>query len=58
MAFLTEPSFWRTVCTVLLVVFAASFLIGGFSVPGWGWIALILSGITFAVELTLLAAKR
>jgi hypothetical protein len=55
---LARPSFWRASSTVLLVVFAVSFLAGGFSVPGWGWIALLLSGVTFAIELLLIAASR
>jgi len=54
----THPAFWRLVSTVLLVAFAVSFLVGGFSVPRWGWIALILSGVTFGVELALIALKR
>lgn len=55
---LASPAFWRAVSTALLVVFVASFVIAGFSIPGWGWIALILSGVTFAVELTLMARGR
>ena len=55
---LARPSFWRAVSTVLLAVFAVSFLVGGFSVPRWGWIALLLSGVTFAIELLLIAASR
>ena len=58
MAMLARPSFWRALSSVLLVAFAASFLIGGFAVPGWGWIALLLSGVTFAIELALIAARR
>jgi hypothetical protein len=54
---LATPSFWRAVSTALLIVFALSFLVGGFAVPRWGWIALLLSGVTFAVELVLLAAR-
>lgn len=55
---LTTPAFWRALSTVLLVLFVASFVIAGFSIPGWGWIALILSGVTFAVELALVARGR
>jgi hypothetical protein len=54
----STPAFWRAVSTALLVVFAISFLVAGFSVPGWGWIALLLSGVTFGVELVLLATRR
>lgn len=54
MAFLGDYTFWRAVSTVLFVAFLISFLIGRFSVPQWGWYALILSGITFAIELALL----
>lgn len=52
------PAFWRAVSTALLVLFAISFLVAGFSVPGWGWVALLLSGVTFGVELALIAARR
>lgn len=54
MGLLADAGFWRAVSTVLLVIFAASFVISRFSVPQWGWYALILSGVTFAVELALL----
>jgi hypothetical protein len=52
---LARPSFWRAVSSVLLVAFAVAFLVSGFTVPGWGWIALLLSGVTFGIELVLLA---
>lgn len=52
------PAFWRALSTALLVVFAISFLAAGFSVPGWGWIALLLSGVAFGVELVLIATRR
>ncbi len=58
MTLLARPSFWRALSTVLLIAFAISFLVGGFSVPGWGWIAFLLSGVTFAIELLLAAAAR
>ena len=45
----------RALSAVLFVLFIASFLVSGFSVPRWGWIALIASGVTFAVELALMA---
>ena len=52
--FLGDASFWRAVSTVLLVFFAVSFVVSRFSVPQWCWYALILSGVTFAIELVLL----
>lgn len=55
---LARPQAWRALSTALLVVFVISFLVSGFSVPGWGWIALILSGVTFAVELVLLRRAK
>jgi hypothetical protein len=58
MTLLARPSFWRALSTALLVAFAVSFLVGGFAVPGWGWVALLLSGVTFAIELALVAAAR
>ncbi len=58
MSFLADAGFWRAVSTALLVLFAVSFLVGRFSVPQWGWYALILSGVTFAIELVLLRAGR
>lgn len=53
MDFLADAQFWRAISTVLLVLFAVSFLVSGFEVPTWGWYALILSGVTFAIELAL-----
>lgn len=54
MALLGDAGFWRAISTALLVLFAISFLVSRFSVPQWGWYALILSGVTFAIELALL----
>ena len=54
MAFVGDSGFWRAISTVLLVLFAVSFIVSRFSVPQWGWYALILSGVTFAIELVLL----
>lgn len=54
MGFLGDAGFWRAISTVLLVVFAVSFIVSRFSVPQRGWYALILSGVTFAIELLLL----
>ena len=58
MSLLADAGFWRAISTVALVVFAVSFLVGRFSIPQWGWYALILSGVTFAIELILLRAGR
>ena len=49
---------WRAISTAFLIVFVVAFVVEGFSVPTWGWIALILSGVTFGVELALLAVER
>jgi len=52
---------WQLISSVLLVVFLVGWAIEGFSfsdVPGWAWIALILSGVTFLVEWALRFAKR
>ena len=54
MGFLGDASFWRAISTVLLVLFALSFVVSRLSVPQWGWYALILSGVTFAIELLVL----
>ena len=58
MSLLADAGFWRAVSTALLVAFAVSFVVGRFSIPQWGWYALILSGVTFAIELVLLRAGR
>ncbi len=58
MSLFADAGFWRALSTALLVLFAVSFLVGRFSVPQWGWYALILSGVTFAIELVLLRAGR
>ena len=58
MSLLVDSGFWRAVSTALLVLFAVSFFVGRFSVPQWGWYALILSGVTFAIELLLLRGGR
>ena len=51
--------FWRALSTAFFVAFVVSIVVEGFSgVPGWGWIALIASGVTFAIELALVAAER
>jgi len=55
------PRTWQLVSTVFLVIFLVGWAIEGFSfsdVPGWAWIALILSGVTFLVEWALRFAKR
>ena len=58
MSLLVDAGFWRALSTALLVVFAVSFLVERFSIPQRGWYALILSGVTFAIELILLRAGR
>ena len=58
MSLLADAGFWRAISTALLVAFALSFLVGRFSIPQWGWYALILSGVTFAIELVLLRVGR
>ncbi len=58
MSLLLDAGFWRAVSTALLVAFAVSFLVGRFSIPQWGWYALILSGVTFAIELVLVRTGR
>jgi diacylglycerol kinase len=52
---LSDPKAWRAVSTLLLVVFIAGLLLG---TPQWAWLALIGSGVTFAVELLLMARQR
>ncbi len=42
--------------SLLLVVFVAGLLVGG--PPQWAWAALLGSGVTFGVELLLLARQR
>ena len=58
MSLLADSGFWRAVSTALFVLFVVSFFVGRFSIPQWGWYALILSGVTFAVELLLLRSGR
>lgn len=51
--------FWRAISSALFVLFLVAWAIEGFDrVPGWGWIALIASGVTFAIELVFVAAER
>jgi hypothetical protein len=50
MAALARVDVWRAVSTIALAAFVVSFFVGGFSVPGWGWVALLLSGVAFGVE--------
>lgn len=49
-----SPKAWRLASTVLLVVAIVGIVLG----DAWGWWALILSGVTFAVELVLLRRER
>ncbi len=53
MARLRNPGFWRLVSWVALALFAVAFVVDGFSVPGWGWAALIVSGVAFGAEVLL-----
>jgi len=56
---MASPRFWRAISSALLVVFLLAWALEGFDrVPGWGWIALIGSGVTFAIELALVARER
>lgn len=50
---LSRPKLWRAVSTVLAVVFLVAVIVDG-PIPGWGWAALIASGVAFAVELALM----
>ncbi len=52
-----DPKAWRGLSTLMLVVFIAALLVGP-GMPQWGWIALIASGVAFAVELVLLRRER
>ena len=54
---LLNPSTWRALSGALLIVFAISFVVSGFEVPRWGWIALLLSGVAFAIEMLLIAVR-
>ena len=49
------PKAWRAVSTLALLVAVVAFVAGA---SGVGWIALIVSGVTFGVELTLVARAR
>jgi len=55
---IADPKAWRGLSSVMLVVFIAALLVGGSGIPGWGWFALIASGVAFAVELVLLRRER
>ena len=54
---IADPKAWRGLSSLLLVVVIAALLIGP-GMPQWGWIALIGSGVAFAVELVLLRRER
>jgi 4-hydroxybenzoate polyprenyltransferase len=51
----SNPHSWRLLSTVLLVVFVAGLIAGG--PPGWAWVALLLSGVAFAIELLLIRRR-
>ncbi|MBA2261393.1 MAG: hypothetical protein H0W03_01845 [Solirubrobacterales bacterium] len=46
---LANPRTWQVLSTVALVVFIVA-LVATSPVAGWGWWALVLSGVLFAVE--------
>lgn len=50
---IADPKSWRALSSMLLVVFIAALIVGP-SIPRWGWIALIGSGVAFAIELALM----
>lgn len=52
---LTNPHSWRLLSTALLVVFIVGLVVG--EPPSWAWVALILSGVAFAVELVLIRRR-
>ena len=52
---ITDPHAWRLLSTAFLLAFFVGLILGG--PPGWAWIALILSGVTFAVELLLIRRR-
>ena len=54
---IADPKAWRGLSSLLLVVVIAALLIGP-GMPQWGWIALIGSGVAFAVERVLLRRER
>lgn len=55
---IADPKAWRALSSVLLVVFIAALIVGGSGMPRWGWLALLGSGVAFAVELALIALRR
>lgn len=59
MAMIATARFWRAVSTALFVLFFVALALEGFSgVARWGWLALIASGVTFAIELVFVATQR
>ena len=54
---IADPKAWRGLSSLMLVVVIVALLIGP-GMPQWGWIALIVSGVAFAVELLLLRRER
>ncbi len=58
MAALATAGFWRALSSALLVVFVVAWALEGFdAVPGWGWLALVASGVAFAIEIALVATR-
>lgn len=59
MGVVATARFWRAISSVCFVAFLLAWALEGFDrVPGWGWLALIASGVAFAVELAFVAAER
>ena len=50
----TDPRLWRLLSTLALVVAVVGFIAGA----GFAWVAFLLSGLLFAVELVLLRRER
>ena len=49
---IADPKTWRGLSSLMLVVFIAALIVGP-DIPQWGLIALLASGVAFAVELVL-----
>ncbi len=52
---ISDPKAWRVLSTLLLAVAVVGFVAGA---SGLAWWSLIGSGVTFAIELALLARER
>ncbi len=49
-----DPKTWRLLSTLALVVAVLGLVLSA----GWGWIAFLVSGVTFAVELVLVRREK